>query len=51
MGDKIGRKKMMATAYAILMIGITLEFVASETSHPRELFFTGKFLNGLGIGV
>jgi len=50
-GDKIGRKKTCLIAYLILFIGITLEFIASETAHPRELFFTGKFINGLGIGI
>lgn len=51
LGEKIGRKYTCLLCYLILMTGITLEVVADTTSHPSAVFFTGKFVNGLGIGA
>ena len=49
--DKFGRKYTMLTAFVLLFVGITIETVANTTPAPNAVFFAGKFVNGLGVGI
>lgn len=45
--DKIGRKITYLCAFVFMLVGITLEVVA--TTNP--VFFAGKFINGFPVGA
>lgn len=45
--DKIGRKFTYAIAFIFILVGITLETVATT----NELFFASKFINGFAVGA
>ena len=45
--DKIGRKLVYLFAFLVMLVGITLETVA--TTNP--MFFAGKFINGFSVGA
>ena len=45
--DKVGRKFSFAIAFIFSAVGITLEVVAVTSG----VFFAGKFINGLAIGI
>ena len=47
LADKVGRKPIYLSAFAVMLIGITLETVATSNS----LFFAGKFVNGFSVGA
>lgn len=47
LGDKIGRKLVYLLAFAFMLIGITIETVATTNS----MFFAGKFINGFPVGA
>lgn len=47
LADKIGRKLVYLLAFVLMLIGITLETVA--TTNP--VFFAGKFINGFPVGA
>jgi len=45
--DLLGRKKTVMAFLAVSFGSITMEFVSTTNS----LFFAGKFVNGLAVGV
>ena len=47
LADKFGRKLVYAIAFMVMLIGITLETVATTNS----VFFAGKFINGFAVGA
>ena len=42
LGESIGRRRITMVCYAILVIGITIEFIANKTPDPIAVFFAGK---------
>ena len=47
LADKIGRKPVFLIAFVVMLVGITLETVATTNG----LFFGGKFINGFSVGA
>jgi MFS family permease len=41
LGEKIGRRGITMVSYAILSVGITIEFIANRTPNPIAVFFAG----------
>lgn len=45
--DIIGRRWTITTGLAITFVGVALEFASTTV----QLFFAGKFINGLALGI
>lgn len=50
-GDYIGRKWNLFLCYILLLIGITVEVVSDMTANNNAVFFVGKVINGVALGV
>lgn len=48
LGEKIGRRGITMVCYAILMVGITVEFIANMTPNPIAVFFAGRSIYSRG---
>lgn len=47
LADFIGRRWMITAGLAITFIGVALEFASTTV----QVFFAGKFINGLALGI
>jgi MFS family permease len=47
LADIIGRRWMITAGLAITFVGVALEFA----SNTVQVFFAGKFVNGLALGI
>lgn len=47
LADLIGRRWMITAGLAITFVGVALEFA----SNTVQVFFAGKFINGLALGI
>lgn len=45
--DIIGRRWTITTGLSITFVGVALEFASTTV----QLFFAGKFINGLALGI
>lgn len=50
-GDYIGRKWNLFVCYILLMVGITVEVVSDKTANNNAVFFVGKVVNGVALGI
>ncbi|KAL7418648.1 hypothetical protein Q5752_007107 [Cryptotrichosporon argae] len=51
LGDRIGRKWNLLMCYVLLMIGVTIEVVSNLATANNAVFFVGKVINGVALGV
>jgi MFS family permease len=47
LADLIGRRWMIVSGLAITFVGVALEFASTTV----QVFFAGKFINGLALGI
>ena len=50
-GDHIGRKWNFFVCYVLLFVGITIEVVSNGTANNNAVFFVGKLINGVALGL
>lgn len=47
LADLIGRRWLIVSGLAITFVGVALEFASTTV----QVFFAGKFINGLALGI